>query len=73
MLSGILRLNRVDVSVSAGRTPLRAGTSDTSSKVSASGISDKSIIQPRRICAAQARMEEEGLSGNYHIWVLPDY
>src|SRR5437588_5180160 len=43
ILRGMLRVKRVVVSASVGRTPLRAGTRETSSKVRASLISPASI------------------------------
>ena len=44
MLMEMVRVNLVVVSASDGRTPLRAGTRETSSKVRASGIPVASIL-----------------------------
>src|SRR5215210_5472460 len=57
MLSGMLRVNLVAVSASVGRTSLRAGTRETSSKVKASVMSPASIVLPQGGCAPGARVE----------------
>src|SRR5215510_2729454 len=74
MFTDMFRVNFVVVSTSVGRTPLRAGTSETSSNVRASGMSLlASIVKTSRILIVLLRATQRvGRSARAMLANLPD-